>query len=153
MMILWIILEVMFLLLFRELPPVETGDKQNARHKNNSQNEHQPNGQSARDDVPYQSLDDCSASMLIVQATQINSISDRSETSPLIPHLSSNRYQSCNMSSSSQRNDVLHCHRTGSHLVWLISELLREEMVVLLGILFITMFSQTTTEVRFRTRA
>lgn len=117
--------------------------------------------------IPDESLGDVTKSTKDMfkysQSVQAQDGGAQSENSPLLLHFSVNKpppyYDNSNSSNpheeaaAVQGNDERpsFCQRIGSalrHLVWMTSELLREEMVVLLAILFITMFSQTTTEVR-----
>lgn len=117
--------------------------------------------------IPDESLGDVTKSTKDMfkysQSVQVQDGGAQSENSPLLPHFAETKsppYYNSNSNNPNpheaaeaiQGNDERRsfCQRIRSalrHLVWMISELLREEMIVLLAILFITMFSQTTTEV------
>lgn len=175
MFIIWIIIEVLFLFLFYELPTVIENDSttkpQSPHHKTTPHSEHLPSGPSAniqQATIPGDSMSDYAktANGLLVgsQSTTVevqNGGDGTSEQSPLLSRFSVNKTTLYNTNSKNQTEEAVasesqvHVHpscwqrlkKTGGHFVWSVSELLREEMVVLLAILFITMFSQTTTEV------
>ena len=179
MTIIWVIVEVLFILMFYHLPPVEEVlllEKQRSpKHKNNAQVDHLHSGPTAaannvliEGNIPDESLGEVTKSTKdMFKYSQSVQVQDGapSENSPLLPHFSVNRPPTyCNNSNSNNPHEEAVtvqasegkpnslCQRVGSalrHLAWMISELLREEMVVLLAILFITIFSQTTTEVYY----
>lgn len=162
MTIIWILLEVLFILLFYELPTMkeETEDKPLAQSQSSSQLPNAPSPSIQREDVPDQSLGDCSKSALSdaesaeVQVTPNNC---GSEKSPLIPHFSGTASYNTNCNNQHKQAAAGESRggdscwqgvkRAVDKLVWSISQLLREEMIVLLAILFSTIFSQTTIEV------
>ena len=178
MMIIWIILEAMFVVFFYELPPFKEEEESHDKspsHRSVTQSEHLSIGSSAdilEENAVEDSLSEVTKSTKDMfkyshsVQIQVNPESSQSENSPLLPHLSVQRTSSYNSNSNNQHEEattkesasdnVKHscCQRVknaGSHLMWMISELLREETVVLLATLFITMFSQTTTEVHAMT--
>ena len=177
MVIIWIIIEVLFIFLFYELPPVkeeESGEEkpnvQFSKHTSkNSPSKNVPGGTSANIQEAHtpdnnESLNDFSKNRKDMlgysQSAQVQvNIPNNgpSENSPLLPRLVVNQTAQYNTNSNNQHEEATtdggrSCwhltKKAGSHLMWCFSELLREEMIVLLAILFITMFSQTTTEAR-----
>ena len=169
MTIIWIIMEVLFIFMFYKLPPIKEGiteeetSAQSQKHLNTSPSPNNPSTNIQEEDDHDQSLNEYGRNVLACSQSAQVAVNPRSaidETSPLIPHFSVKRTASYNTNSNNHHEQSTArrthdnnscCHRVkraGSHLVWSISELLREEMVVLLAILFTTMFSQTTTEVR-----
>ena len=176
MFIVWIIVEILFILLFFELPSVieneSTGKSQPPQLKTTPHSEHLPSGPSANIQeatVPDESMRNYAKTIsgqlgntqpAKVEVRRGDDGGGASEDSPLISPHPVNRTTSYNTNSNNQNEEgavsVSHEHcscwqsvkKAGNHLVWSVSELLHEEMVVLLAILFITIFSQTTTEVK-----
>ena len=168
MVIIWIIIEVLFIFLFYELPPAKeemtSEDKAHAALqgvKNESDNmpsRPSPNIQEAGLPDDDKSLKNHSKNDVSVSSSLLYSKNGPDENSPLIPRFSTTTQYNTN--TNNQHDDVTiegrgrsrSCWQSvkgaGRHLMWSISELLREEMVVLLAVLFVTIFSQTTTEVQ-----
>ena len=175
MAIIWVIMEVLFVVMFYHLPPVEeelSAEKQRSpKHKTQAPApvDQLHSGPMAagnvqvEGDIQNESLGEVTKSTKdMFKYSQSVQVQDgaSSENSPLLPHFSVNRPPLYNSNSNNPHEEAVTalgsegnsplCEKIGSalrHLAWMISELLREEMVVLLAILFITMFSQTTTEV------
>ena len=168
-------MEVLFIFTFYSLPPVKeelSVDKQQSpKHKNAAQSNRLHGGPTAaahaniqvEGNIPDESLGEVTKSTKdMFKYSQSVQVQDgaQSENSPLLPRLSVNRPPLYNSNSNNPHEEAVTvrgnegkpslCQRIDRalrHLAWMISELLREEMVVLLAILFVTMFSQTTTEV------
>ena len=159
--------------MFYSLPPVTDElsiDKQRSpRHKTAAQSNQLHSGPTEaaniqiEGNIPDESLGEVTKSTKdMFKYSQSVQVQDgaQSENSPLLPRLSVNRPPLYNSNSNNPNEESVtvqsnegkpsFCQRIGRalrHLAWMISELLREEMVVLLAVLFVTMFSQTTTEV------
>lgn len=175
MTVIWIIVEVLFIFMFYSLPPVKeelSVDKQwSPKHKNAVQSNQLHSGPTAaahaniqvEGNIPDESLGEVTKSTKdMFKYSQSVQVQDgaQNENSPLLPRLSVNRPPLYNSNSNNPNEGTVtvkgnerkpsFCQRIGRalrHLAWMSSELLREEMVVLLAVLFVTMFSQTTTEV------
>ena len=166
MTIIWILIEVLFIFLFYELPTVkeeQTEDKplpQSPRHRSSSQLLSGPSPSIQKEDVPDQSLRDYSESGLRYAQSaevQVTPSNDGGENTLFIPHTSRTASYSTNCDDQLKEAATGESHQGGScwqevkkagaKLVWSISQLFREEMIVLLTILFSTTFSETTTEV------
>lgn len=171
MTIIWILVELLFIFMFYHLPPVKeelSVDKQQSpKHNINTAQVDQLHvnvGPSAVEgSIPDESLGEVTKSTKdMFKYSQSVQVQDgtQSENSPLLPRFSVNRPSAYNSNSNNPHEEAVTvqgnalkpscCQRIASalrHLAWMISELLREEMVVLLAVLFVTMFSQTTTEV------
>ena len=166
-------MEVLFIFMFYHLPPVKeelSVDKQQSpKHKNTAQVDQLHGGSSTaaniqvEGSIPDESLGEVTRSTKdMFKYSQSVQIQDgtQSENSPLLPRFSVNRPPAYDSNSNNPHEEAVtvrggamkpsSCQRIESalrHLAWMSSELLREEMVVLLAVLFVTMFSQTTTEV------
>lgn len=173
MTVIWIIVEVLFIFMFYQLPPVKeemvpADGVQSSKQRNTTQSD-QPHSGSLTANVQIEgSISSGSASEVTKstkdmfknsQSVQVQG-SNQSERSPLLPRFSVNGPTSTSSNNPRTHEEAVtvqsdaikpslcwRIRKAFSHLMWMTSELLREEMVVLLAILFITMFSQTTAEV------
>ena len=172
MTVIWVIVEVLFVFTFYHLPPVKEemvpADRAQPSKQRDVTQSNQPHSGSLTANIPIEGSIPSGSVSEVTKSTKDmfkNSQSvlvqggSKSERSPLLPRFSVNEPTSSSSNPRTHEGAVTvpsdavkpslcwRMRKALSHLTWMTSELLREEMVVLLAILFITMFSQTTTEV------
>lgn len=206
MMVIWIILEIMFLFLFFHLPTAcdeedkthTNSDTISSAHSTPQHNSNNVNTSISTSDTPVintdivedLSLQDNESTGLLNQSHLVHSTHDmfishsqnqtvtyqssdtNKETTPLLNESdhhqdyvhnrlksSENNYGSINEDDVIMLNEKMDedvpgniCYKMKSkiyHIYWMLKELIKEEIVLLLAFLFITLFDQLVLEVRF----
>ena len=167
MTIVWLIIEAMFLFLFYQLPSVIESEQPDVKRTNRDKHKatsFQDNSVktvsgSCESDV-YQSLKSNESTSLYVDSTtgeeatpllstQPNtyySLNRGSEKQPPLP--SEETHNSNNVGAGSEStSDDGNVLRGWNYVVFVVSSMVREEIVVLLAVIFLTVFSQTAIEV------
>ena len=149
MAIIWAVIEVMYLFLFTHLPTVKEEEEETAQSSPNTI----VNGDSIEPDEKKCSLNGEPPSGLQdsdYSTARHSSIAD--EKSPLLPdpsHQMQYKIQTNELElQKTERNLCDRLSREVNNLLWLVKELMREEIVLLLALLFFTFFNQMTMEVR-----
>ena len=123
MVLVWLVVELVFVLFFFTLPTIDESPP--------------PNLSASEVEVPHGSINKPHNSK------DVNSASN--ETTPLLTHRSPPNIASSKSSSRKMNTDKRNIWYSSG--LWRIWELMREETVVLLAVLFTTMFNQTAIEV------
>ena len=170
MMVIWIIVEVMFLLMFYELPPInqdEEKDDVKDDVKNEGENNSTSEERSLQQSDTSVKMDSDGISISQTQSTKDlfvnsprncnprNQDTKVNERTPLLPGESSGSINKSADDYGTRTEDdkmgvaveLTKLQRVQKRVLWLLSEFMREEIVVLLAIIFVTVYNQTTIEV------
>ena len=148
MVIIWASIEVMYLFLFTHLPTV----KEDEEEEEEGEVTQTPPNTSINDDFDEKkdlttvSLNEELPSGL--QDSDYSSARHSSKADEKSPLLSDNIQGSEHVVHGTKSNLYNRLSRDISKLLWLVNELMREEIVLLLALLFFTFFNQMTMEVR-----